>query len=397
MRSLKTYAVLVSACALIILSKGRIDFASPLFADWDLHSYRLMAIASPHLVEDAIAPFCYRLLGPYLVGLLPLPDPLAFWLLNSLACLALALLFFQFLIDQKIRSDVAVLTVLLFTCNRYFFGFFAWDPFQIDDVLALICILLCFSFLFKGSWLAFTACLALGCLTREVVLVVIPVSFFYLWERGKLRQDYQKMILATAPAFAVFILVRIFVYADHASIGIHGILPFYWMKLGESVGNAVTPQAWFRRLIWCYMPLTLVPMIFLRTTISFFSARKYLLLFLFLVVLTDLWGIGAGGGDAERYMAPSFLAFYWIIGEIMQHEFSPAKWVFPALFACGLLASLHHLQGIYPLPSKRATLLVTLIGFFGVTLTAFFNRYGGWRVVGDAVTDSKSGGKHLTA
>jgi hypothetical protein len=90
MRTFKTCALLVSACALIILSKGRIDFASPLFADWDLHSYRLMAMASPRLAEDAIAPFCYRLLGPYVVGLLPLPDPLAFWLLNSLACLALA-------------------------------------------------------------------------------------------------------------------------------------------------------------------------------------------------------------------------------------------------------------------------------------------------------------------
>jgi hypothetical protein len=105
MRIFKIYALLVSACALIILSKGRIDFASPLFADWDLDSYRLMAIASPHLAEDAIAPFCYRLLGPYLVGLLPLPDSLAFWLLNSLACLALALLFFQFLIDQNSGRD----------------------------------------------------------------------------------------------------------------------------------------------------------------------------------------------------------------------------------------------------------------------------------------------------
>jgi hypothetical protein len=42
MRSLKTCTLLVSACALIILSKGRIDFESPLFADWDLHSYRVM-------------------------------------------------------------------------------------------------------------------------------------------------------------------------------------------------------------------------------------------------------------------------------------------------------------------------------------------------------------------
>jgi hypothetical protein len=55
MQSFKTYALLVSVCALIILSKGRIDFASTAFAHWDLHSYRVLAIASPHLAQDAIA------------------------------------------------------------------------------------------------------------------------------------------------------------------------------------------------------------------------------------------------------------------------------------------------------------------------------------------------------
>ena len=381
MENLKTYALLVSVCALIILSKGRIDFASPAFAGWDLHSYRAVAIASPHLAPDAMAPFCYRLLGPYLVGLLPLPDPLAFWLLNSVACLVLVVLFYRFLIDQKIRRDVAVMTVLLFACNRYFYGFFAWDPFQIDDVMALICIVLCFSFLFKGRWVAFAFCLALGCLTREAVLIMIPVSMFYLWEYGKFRQDYQRLMLAIAPPLAVFILVRVLVPADQASIGLSGILPYYWTKFGESIGNAIAPQAWFRRLLWCFMPLTLVPVMFIRTTISFFSARKHLLLFILLVVVTDLWGIDVGGGDAERQMAPSFLAFYWLIGAITQRELAAAKWVFPALFGCGLIASLHHLQGIYPLPSKRATLLVTLIGFAGVTVTVLLSRYGGWRRV----------------
>jgi hypothetical protein len=45
------------------------------------------------------------------------------------------------------------------------------------------------------------------------------------------------------------------------------------------------------------------------------------------------------------------------------------------------MPSLHHLHGIYPLPSKRATLLVTLVGFVGVTVTALLSRYGDWRRV----------------
>jgi uncharacterized membrane protein len=371
-QSFKTYVWLICAGIFLIVSRGMIDFNSPDYAGFDLHYYRTIAIASPHLSKDASAPYAYRLLGPYIVGLLPLPDPLAFRLVDSIACLALVILFYRLLVGQGITSRVAFVAVLLFACNRYFFGLLIWDPFQIDDVLAMVCLVVSLMFLFRRRWVGFALCFALGCVTREAVMILIPVSFLYLWEEGALRHEYKKWIAAIVPALAVFILVRMFVYADDVRMGITGILPYYQMKFGESAVNAYSKHAWFRRLIWSFMPFTPLPFVFPRTTISFFWRRKFVLLFFVLVVITDLWGIDHGGGDAERQMAPAFLPFFWLIAMLLQQELSHVKWALPAILAGGYISSLHHLQGIYPLPNKLATLLVTVVAVVEILAVALY-------------------------
>ncbi len=372
---LETYTVLIFVSSLFVLSKGIIDVKAPMFADWDFHRYRLIAEASPHFDKHAPPPFAFRILGPYVIGLLPLPDPLAFRIVNSLACVALVVLFYRFLMNRGIQSRVAFLTTLLFACNRYFFGQFAWNPFQIDDVLALLCFILAFTLMFEKRWLLFACCFVLGSLTREVIMILVPVSFAYLWEQGTLRVEYKKWLLAITPAISVFLIVRIFVYSDDVRMGISGILPYYWMKFHESIGNALTASAWFRRLIWCTLPVTLVPFIFWRTTVSFFARHKYLLLFFVLVIITDLWGIDEGGGDAERQMAPSFLVIYWLIAELGQRDLSQISWSLPLILGGGYIASLHHLQGFYPLRNPAVTLLLSAVSTAGVSAIALYVRH----------------------
>jgi len=223
----------------------------------------------------------------------------------------------------------------------------------------------------------FACCFALGSLTREAVMILVPVSFAYLWEEGTLRIEYKKWFLAITPGIAVFLLVRIFLAPDDGRMGIAGILSYYWMKFGESIGNALTASAWFRRLIWCTLPVTLLPFIFWRATLSFFARHKYLFLFFVLVIITDLWGIDPGGGDAERQMAPSFLVLYWLIAELSQRDLSQSTWSLPSILLGGYLASLHHLQGIYPLPNQAATLLVTVIASVEISAIALYVKHKG--------------------
>ena len=81
----------------MFFSYGRIDYESPPYSYWDLYFYRHMAAAAPALDLDIRQPFCYRLLGPWLVALVPLPVPQAFYLSSSLASLALLAVLFGFL------------------------------------------------------------------------------------------------------------------------------------------------------------------------------------------------------------------------------------------------------------------------------------------------------------
>lgn len=376
-RGIRTYVALVAATIFLIFSRGMIPFGSAKYAGFDLHDYRFIAQAAPRLSPEASAPFAYRLLGPYVVGLLPIPDPLAFRIVTSIACLALVILLYRFLMDEGIESYFAAVAALLFACNRYFFGLMVWDPFQIDDVLAMVCMVVSLMLLARRHWIAFAVCFALGCLTREVVMILIPVSFVYLWERGTIRPEFKRWFAAICPAITVFLVVRASVYADGARMGITGILPYYEMKFGESAGHAFTLAAWLRRLIWCFMPFTFLPLVFLKTTLSFFSRHKYVLFYLALVIVTDFWGIDQGGGDAERQMAPAFLAFFWLIGVIAQNRLSRPRWVLPLILATGFLGSLHHLQTVYPLPSKLATLVVTIVAATVATGIGFWIAFSG--------------------
>lgn len=374
--TLRMYALLVCATVFLILSRGMIDYSSPVYAGFDLHHYLRVAAAAPHLSADIDPPYAYRLLGPYIVGLLPLPAPLGFRLVTSITFLVLAILLFKFLTDQGIQDYVALSTCILFECGRYSFGLLVWDPFQIDDVLTMLCLLASIMLLFRRRWVAFALCFALGSLTREAVMILVPVSFVYLWENRTLRRDATKWSLAITPAILIFILVHVFVTADGTQMGLAGILPYYQSEFNDSIQNALTAEAWLRRLIWNFMPLTFLPVMFFRTTRSFCSRHKFMLLFFVLVVITDLWGIDVGGGDAERQMAPAFLPFFWLIAEILQTWFLRPKWALPGLLVGGYVASLHHLQGVYPLPSKLATLYVTLIGLTEITLIALWIKVG---------------------
>lgn len=361
MRRRKWYVFLLLACTLIILTRGRINYTAPTFSLWDLHDYREIAAVSPHIATDASPPFAYRLLGPYLVGLLPLRDPTSFSVAAATACVALAVLFYRLLLLLGLREANAFVTTLLFTFNRYFFGFFVWDPFQIDDVLAMICIVLSFTFMMKRRWVYLAICLALGALTREAVMVMIPVILVYLWEAAVPRVEYRKAALAVLPALAVFFAVRLLVPGDESTMSFAGVFSYYWMKLGESIGNAITPVAWFRRLCWSFLPLTFIPIVFWKRSIRLLATRKYIGVYFVLIVITNLWGIDPNGGDVERQMAPSFLAFYWLIGQLIEREFVAAPWAIFTLLCSAFLATFHHMQGIYPLPSKRMTLILTLI------------------------------------
>lgn len=344
---------------------GQIDYTTAPYNTWDLASYRAMAAAAPRIATDVCQPPAYRLLGPYLVGLLPLPDPAGFYALSVIASLTLVLLAYRLFRSLGLSAFVAAFTVALFTFNRFWFGLTVWDFFQLNDLLSLIWIVLAFLAMRKGRWGWFGAALLAGAFTRETALLMIPVAFVFLWERGELRQSWGRALLASIPAAVAFVLIRVLVPAPCGQ----SLLT----QLAAHSGSILDPEKLLRLTVYSYAPFSLLPLVFLGATVAFFKARPHALTLLALVFLSTLFGLSFD----ERLMAPAFVVLYALIGVILQQAVDESQGARPLLAVMvvgGLLGSLHHTVARFPLPDRSWTMALSIGALILVTAAAIIYR-----------------------
>lgn len=342
---------------------GEIDYTIPPYSQWDGWHYRQMAAAAPGISPIAAAPFRYRVLGTYPVGLLPIDMILAFRIVNYTLFLVLAALFYLFLCFAGIRRSIAVYTVALFTMSTYLFGVTAWYTFHTNDVLALIFVLTAFWALMTRRWGLFALSLFLGALSRETWILVPPAAFVYLWERKLLAADWKKLVVATIPALAVFLLLRILLHADvQGSIDIPKALIRYSPKILE-------PEFWARQFGNSLKPLTFLPLIFFSTTLAYFKANKFMLALIVLTFVSSL----LGSAD-ERLMAPAFVAFYWLFALIFERDIYPHKGMLALIAICSFVSTAHYRQARFPLPSRELTVYLGLVTWVIVTAAAIIFR-----------------------
>jgi hypothetical protein len=343
----------------MIAAYGRID--PDVFSGIDLKQYRAIAAVSPEISNDIERPFAYRLLGPYIVGLLPLPDDLGFYVLAVMSSLALVTLLFFSLCHYGINPSVASFTAVLFVMNRYIFGFTVWDYFQINDLLSLMYIVVLFRALHEFRWGVFALILFLGALTRETALLMIPTAVVFLTEKGRLKSDWQRMVIAMLPAVAAFLLLRLLIQPSEG--------PNLFEAFSTCVSKLQSPDIWYRLLLNAFTPLTLVPIIYFRQTRRFFNDNRHMLWFVTFVYISSLFG-----SDTERLLAPAFIVFFMLIASIIQDNLWESKGVLTVLLCSAFLSSMHHLYAVYPLPGRDVTVAVSVGSLLLATLTVLAHR-----------------------
>ncbi len=355
------YPLSLAALALMMAwLYGEIDYLGA-FAGVDLRHYRVMAQAAPGFA-NVPQPFLFRPLGPYFAGLLPLPDPAAFYLLSAAALVALVVLLYRWMLEQGRSPATSALAAGLLTLNPYVFGFFAFNFFQLADVLALVGIVVAFHALGDGRWALFAAALALGVLAREPAVLVVPAAFVFLWERRRPNWDAVPVALAVLPGLALFVGFRLVVEPSGG--------PSLWQTFLNASGKAASLETWYRLLVNAWAPLSLLPLVFWRTTQSFFEEHLFLAAFGLLVLGSALFG-----GDQERLVAPALVVVYPLVGNILEDR----RWTRPALavlVACAFVTSLHHLTARFPLPSRTWTIALSLLALVVATATGWAVKSG---------------------
>ncbi len=345
----------------MIFLYGQIEYTQEPYSKWDLLYYRAIAIASPQFDPSIGGPFAYRLLGPYIVGLFPIPDPLGFYIFTVSASFALVFLIYFFLCNMGINTNASVITTILFLFNKYLFGFTVWDFFQINDLLSLIWILILFWAMMRKNWKLFSIVMFLGAVTKETVMLMIPVVFVYLFEKKKISTEARSVLIVTVLSIVVFLFPRLLIRAPGNNI-IHAFIT-HSTKL-RSVEN------WFRLLVNPFIPLSLLPFIFLKRTIDFFRDKKYALVFMFLVFLSTLFG-----SNNERLMSPAFIVFYWLIGTIVHTEKLEASKPLILVIVLGtFISSFHHVISRFHFLSKNLSIIISLGFFVVITVSSFIYR-----------------------
>lgn len=372
----KYLAIVVVATAIMLYLWGQINWHILPFSEWDGWHYRKIAEAAPGISAEAREPFRFRLLGSWTVGVLFADTVRGYALLNHVASLSLVIGLYLFLCYVKISRPVAAFTAVLYTFNTYLFGVTVWYIFHLNDFLALLLLLLGFWAMLERRWAVFAAALLLGALARETWLLLPPTALVYLWERKTLRADLRKLALATLPALAITAALRLTLSLDLPG----NLEPL--QALTRFAPKALTPEFWGRQFGNALKPVTFLPLIFLGTTLAFFRANRYLLVFILLTLASTLFGSGN-----ERLMAPAFVTFYWLLALIFERDIWPSKWMLGIIAGASFLASLHYQQARFPLPSRELTVVLGGLAWLVVTGAAVVFRLRHWRRKTDALIE----------
>jgi hypothetical protein len=352
-RKITSILTIIFIAIIFILLAGKINYNSNLYSDIDLSKYKLMAESSPLLNFNIPRPYVYRILAPWIAGILPINIDLSFYLLNSLTLIFLAISVYFFLLYHKIEHKIALFVTVCFVLNRYFFAFLAFDYFQFSDTLSYLLLLQSFFLIVKKKWILLSIILILGILTREVALLIVPVGYLFLYEKKELTNDYYKYSFAILPMILIFIIFHLLSKTEGTDTY---LTQFY---TGFELFNMLSI---IKKLFISVTPFAFISIIYYKELCAFFRNHLYLFSLFVGTVISSFFGF-----DAERLMSPAAPVFYLFLSIILQKIFNSDKWknyeakIFVILFFLAFSSTFYHLWGIIQLPNREITLLLTIV------------------------------------
>lgn len=260
----------VGAIAALMSIEGPIPWADPRFADYDHNSYLAMArdgIGAPG--RASTPPYCWRVLTPWLVRMIPLPLPAGFFLVSFTALVGSALGIYILCRGAGLSHAWSLAGEVSFLSFFWAAGFNTWNYLMVDAMSLLIVITgLAVVESRRGHprtrQVAVGAIMMLGALNKESYLVLAAAALVFWWreERGGPAKRLVAAVAPVVPAVVVSILVRMAITADPAAMK---EFPSYSLStvLGSMVAArlATLPRWMAEALVDPWGPLVIVPLI----------------------------------------------------------------------------------------------------------------------------------------
>jgi hypothetical protein len=344
-------APLAAVTGIFVLSAlffDSIDYTDTQHANMDLHDYRAIAQAAPGLAQEVMAPFAFRIAGPWLAGTLPGPDPIAFGLLTLAVAFVLLLALYAWVVSLGISSEAAVLACAVLAFSKSTYGFLLFNYFQLNDLMTLTLLCLALIAMRHNKWLIFWGLLLVSLLFRETLLILIPVCAVYLLRKKQPRLPWE-FVLGAGAAIGLYFFLRLLI--PHVS-GSTLIDEFRIEKL--SLPNL------YSSLFNTFVPVTLVPLVFYRSTITRAVRNPEMVVLIVCCFVTTLVAF-----DSERLMMPALIVVLTCIAaqydELGQPRFLGIVTTAAAVL-CGLSATLTVISIPRPLSIVLSLSLTVAVG-----------------------------------
>jgi hypothetical protein len=346
------------------LSADNFEYWKTQYSGMDQVYYRQMAESAPNINSQIPHFFAYRIFPPWLAGILPGSVESGFKFLNLFFLIAVSYSFYFLLKKIELKELTSLIMTLTFILNRYFFQIHAWNYFQLTDLISNTVIFLSIISIISKRYILLGFLFSIGIMSKETVLVIVPVVLFYLIQSKSKRKDWLYFSLSLLPGIFLFVFLRIFI----PTIGEE--------KLTAQIINE--SYKYFRIFVWAkvlivpFIPFSFVPVIFYREFRKFISDNIYLFVLFLVVVLTAMLGF-----DYERLLSPAAPFLYAFAGIIIEKYFLDNSRILPVMII-GLMVifnSFYHIAGIIRLPNSKYSLAISVFSllistgiFLGVRL-----------------------------
>jgi hypothetical protein len=231
-------ATLASAAAVAILwyrtdlkTMGTAAFADP---GWDRHLYIELARRAPF--DFRLAPYCWRVLAPWLAKALPLGLQASFQTVTVVALVAGGLAVYALIRAVGFSKTHGALALLLL------FGI-GWGPkfqvsdFWVPDATAFAFTVVALLLAARRQLVAVAVVMAAGVLAKESVLFVAPLVYTLSARRLFDRRWLLKAALAAIPALAVVSGIRIAIPQDNGNAAYIATMPPVISRFPELFGE----------------------------------------------------------------------------------------------------------------------------------------------------------------
>lgn len=208
---LSVAAVALLAWRVDVYTAGNPRFAEP---GWDRHAYR--ELARRDLLDFKLAPYCWRVLVPWLAKLQPWSLQTGFLSITVVALVATGPALYGLLRASGSTRVVAIGMVLAF----YSLGWAARYPladFWVPDSTGMLFTIVAMWLIVAKRWWAACAVLAAGVLAKESVVFAGSLAFSWHLRGWRDWQTANRGVLVIAPALLVLVGVRLLIQPENGN------------------------------------------------------------------------------------------------------------------------------------------------------------------------------------